>query len=68
MAKASRNPVSVSGRGLVSNWWGRAWIENLESYADEDGRISRGRAYLRGGNVLDLRIDRAKPAPKAVPW
>lgn len=60
MAKASRNPVSVSGRGLVSNWWGRAWIENLESYADEDGRISRGRAYLRGGNVLDLRIDRGE--------
>ena len=57
MAKAVMDPVLVPGRGLVSNWWGRAWVENLESYADEDGRISRGRAYLREGNVLDLRID-----------
>lgn len=52
------DPVEVSGRGLVSNWWGRAWIENLEAYADEDCRISRGRAYLREGHVLDLKIDR----------
>lgn len=58
MAKAVMDPVEVSGRGLVSNWWGRAWIENLETYADEDRRISRGRAYLREGNVLDLKIDK----------
>lgn len=60
MAKASMNPVSAPEGRLVSNWWGRAWVENLEFYADEDGRISRGRTYLREGNVLDLKIYRGK--------
>lgn len=60
MAKTTRDPVTVSGRSLVSNWWGRAWIENLERYADLNNRISRGRAYLREGNVLDLKIDRGE--------
>ena len=57
MAKTTMHPITVSGRSLVSNWWGRAWIENLERYADLNNRISRGRAYLREGNVLDLKID-----------
>ncbi len=57
MTKRTPEPVVVKGGSLVSTWWGRAWVENLETYADESRRISRGREYLREGNVVDLEID-----------
>ena len=49
-------PVIIEGRSLVKTWWGKAWNENLESYADYSNRISRGRSYVRNNAVLDLRI------------
>ena len=52
-------PVIVTGRKLVTTWWGRAWNNNVESYADYDNRISRGRSYVRNGCILDLQIGRA---------
>lgn len=52
-------PVIVTGRKLVTTWWGKAWNDNVESYADYDNRISRGRSYVRNGCILDLQIGRA---------
>jgi uncharacterized Zn finger protein len=61
LAKLKRNnpdisPVVIEGRKIASTWWGKAWNENLESYADYVNRIGRGKTYVRNGMVLDLRI------------
>jgi uncharacterized Zn finger protein len=43
-------------RQLAATFWGQAWADNLERYADLANRLPRGRAYLRNGSVLDLAI------------
>ena len=53
----STEPVIIKGSKIVATWWGTAWIQNLEKYADYSNRIGRGRSYVRNGAVLDLRID-----------
>lgn len=53
-------PVIVEGRTLAKTWWGKAWNDNLESYADYSNRIERGKSYVRYGAVLDLQISRGK--------
>ncbi|TDD76862.1 SWIM zinc finger family protein [Actinomadura rubrisoli] len=43
-------------RGSIgSQWWSRRFIDLVESFADT-GRLGRGRAYARGGQVFDLRV------------
>ncbi len=27
-------PVVISGRTIAKSWWGKAWCDNLERYAD----------------------------------
>ncbi len=60
-AFGKRRPVvggveSVSKRGAFARgWWGRALIESLEKVGDT-GRLSRGRTYARGGQVVALDI------------
>ena len=49
-------PVILGGRTLVQTWWGKAWNDNLNKYADYANRVGRGRSYLRHGAVLDLQI------------
>lgn len=49
-------PVVLTGRAIARTWWGQAWNENLERYADYSNRLPRGRSYARNGSVLDLRI------------
>lgn len=51
------NPVIIEGTKIARTWWGMAWNKNLESYADYDNRIQRGRSYVRNGFVLDLSIE-----------
>ncbi len=51
-------PVLIEGRTLAKNWWGKAWNQNLESYADYSNRIGRGKTYVRSNTVLDLKISR----------
>lgn len=51
-------PVIINGKSVASTWWGKAWNDNLERYADYQNRIERGRSYVRNGAVLDLRITR----------
>jgi len=49
-------PVIIEGRTLAKTWWGKAWNQNLESYADYSNRIARGRSYVKNNAVLDLKI------------
>ena len=64
MKKSKRTPEPVlltSGRRQVATtFWGKAWCENLERYADFANRLPRGRTYVRNGSVLDLAIGRGK--------
>lgn len=54
-------PVIVSAkRGIAQSWWGNAWCENLERYADFASRIERGKRYVRTGTVVDLNISKGK--------
>lgn len=45
-----------SQRGKIGeSWWAGKWIKALEPLLDA-GRLSRGRSYARGGQVLNLDI------------
>lgn len=60
-------PIEVKGGikasskrgGFAEKWWGRRWIEVLESFRI-GARLQRGRAYARRGQVLDLSIGPGK--------
>jgi len=56
--KRTAEPVVIAHRKrqLTSTFWGKAWADNLERYADLANRLPRGRAYLRNGSVLHLAI------------
>ncbi len=56
--KRPAEPVEIAHRKrrLTTTFWGQAWSDNLERYADLANRLPRGRAYLRNGSVLDLAI------------
>lgn len=45
---------------ICQSWWGQAWCENLERYADYGSRLERGRRYVRSGTVVDLKIQKGK--------
>jgi uncharacterized Zn finger protein len=49
-------PIIIEGKALAKTWWGKAWNTNLESYADYENRIGRGRSYVRNMAVVDLKI------------
>ncbi len=51
------SPVSIEGRTIATTFWGKSWCQNLERYSDYSNRLPRGRAYVRNGSVLDLRIE-----------
>ena len=57
-------PVILEGRALAKNWWGKTWNLNLESYADYENRINRGKSYVRNNMVLDLKITKGKVKAK----
>jgi hypothetical protein len=52
------SPVLIEGRSIATTFWGKAWCENVEAYQDFAYRLERGRSYVRGGAVLDLRLTR----------
>jgi uncharacterized Zn finger protein len=57
-SRRTAEPVAIGHRKrqLTTTFWGKAWADNLERYADLANRLPRGRAYLRNGSVLDLAI------------
>lgn len=52
------SPIIIEGRKIAKTWWGMAWNKNLESYADYESRIQRGRSYVRNMAVIDLKIQK----------
>ncbi|MBR1443147.1 MAG: SWIM zinc finger family protein [Firmicutes bacterium] len=54
------NPVIITGNKIAKSWWGIAWCNNLEKYADYESRLSRGKRYVKLGSVVDLQIDKGK--------
>lgn len=57
-------PVTIEGRAIAKNFWGKAWCSNLERYSDFASRLPRGRSYVRNGCVVDLQIAAGKIAAK----
>ncbi len=53
-------PILIKGRKITQTWWGNAWCENLEKYADYSSRLDRGKRYVRTGTVVDLKIEKGK--------
>lgn len=51
------SPVALATRTIANTFWGKSWCENLERYSDYENRLPRGRAYVRNGSVIDLRIE-----------
>jgi uncharacterized Zn finger protein len=52
-------PIVLERRGAIATtFWGKAWCEHLETYADFASRLPRGRTYVRNGSVIDLQIAR----------
>ncbi len=53
-------PVIAQTRGsqVCTSWWGKAWCDNLERYADYENRLPRGKRYVRNGALLDLKIEK----------
>lgn len=51
-------PLSSTSRQICQSWWGKAWCDNIERYSDYEGRLPRGKRYVRYGAVLDLKIEK----------
>ncbi|TVQ00032.1 MAG: hypothetical protein EA381_08340 [Planctomycetaceae bacterium] len=49
-------PIWVQTRAIATSFWGVAWCDNLENYADWANRMPRGRTYARNGSIVDLQI------------
>ncbi len=53
-------PVLPFKGRIASSFWGKCWCDCMESYADYENRLDRGKSYLRHGTVCHLVIDRGK--------
>lgn len=53
-------PIIPSNKSIVTSWWGKAWCDNIEKYADFKYRIDRGKRYIRSGALIDLKIQKGK--------
>jgi len=53
-------PVNISGRQIVTTFWGKAWCKHFESLHDFENRLPRGRTYVRNGSVCHLEITQGR--------
>ncbi len=51
-------PVQVDGRQISNKFWGQKWCNHLDTFADYDNRLPRGRTYVRNGSVCHLSIEK----------
>lgn len=49
-------PVEINGKEIAKEFWGKKWCDHLESFADYENRLPRGRTYVRNGSVCHLGI------------
>ena len=54
------HPIVIEGRQIAKSWWGIAWCQNIEQYADYSSRLTRGKRYVKTGAVIDLQIVKGK--------
>lgn len=55
-----------NSRKIATSWWGKAWCDNLERYADFESRLGRGKRYVKGNTVIDLNIIKGKILSRVV--
>jgi len=48
------SPIEIEGRTISKSVWGKAWCDFLESHADYENRLPKGRTYVRNGSVFHL--------------
>ncbi|MDR1478645.1 MAG: hypothetical protein LBJ00_06855 [Planctomycetaceae bacterium] len=51
------NPIVLDGNKIATTFWGQAWCNNLENYAELSNRLDRGRTYVRNGSVVHIEIE-----------
>ncbi|MEU3712557.1 SWIM zinc finger family protein [Streptomyces catenulae] len=62
LARADRSrtfpplPPHTTGDTFATTWWGRAWLDALETTALDPARLARGRTYARDGHVDTINI------------
>jgi len=47
---------------FAESWWGRAWVEALESLSMDEARLARGREYADGGHVAAITVTPGRAA------
>lgn len=50
-------PIEIQGRTIAKKFWGKRWCEHLETFADFENRLPRGRTYARNGSICHLKIE-----------
>ena len=68
MKGKTMHPIIISSRKIARSWWGNAWCENLERYADYASRLERGKRYVRNGTVVDLQIEKGRIQAEGSGW
>ncbi|MFF2231979.1 SWIM zinc finger family protein [Streptomyces anulatus] len=48
--------TSAEGEPFAASWWGRAWVDALESLSMDEARLARGRAYADDGQVAAITV------------
>ncbi|CAM5554203.1 SWIM zinc finger family protein, partial [Streptomyces fimicarius] [Streptomyces griseus] len=48
--------TSAEGEPFADSWWGRAWVDALESLSMDEARLARGRAYADDGQVAAITV------------
>ncbi len=64
--KKDYHPIVLSSRTISSSWWGKAWCDNIDYYADAYNRLDRGKKYVRADAVVDLNINGGRVTAKVV--
>src|SRR5438477_12687001 len=59
--RAGRGGIKSQSKrgGFGQSWWAKRWIAVLESF-DIGARLSRGRSYARGGQVLSVNVEEGR--------
>ena len=58
------SPIVIEGRTIAKSVWGKAWCDALESHADYESRLARGRTYARNGSIVHLEATQNKVTAK----
>ncbi len=64
--KKGYHPIVLSSKTISSSWWGKAWCDNIDYYADACNRLDRGKKYVRADAVVDLNINGGRVEAKVV--